>query len=111
MHKDTLEKANDAVRAGDHETFLSFCTDDTEWNFVGDQVLQGKEAVRQYLAKAYVEPPKFEMNTMIEEGDMLTAVGHISLLEDGKWNGYSACDVWEFREGKMAKLRAFVIPD
>jgi len=33
-HKATLEKANAAVGSGDHEGFLSFCTEDTKWTFV-----------------------------------------------------------------------------
>jgi hypothetical protein len=43
---------------------LSFCTDDTEWTFVGDKTLKGKEAVRQWMATTYIEPPKslFNMN-------------------------------------------------
>lgn len=45
-NKAILEKANEALTAGDYEKFLSFCTDDTVWTFVGDQTLRGKEAVR-----------------------------------------------------------------
>ena len=44
-NKIILEKANEAVTNGDNEGFLSFCTDDTEWTFVGDKTLCGKEAV------------------------------------------------------------------
>jgi hypothetical protein len=29
------------------------CTDDTEWTFVGDKTLKGKEAVRQYKEYPY----------------------------------------------------------
>ncbi|MCC5647473.1 hypothetical protein LC607_32110 [Nostoc sp. CHAB 5824] len=38
---------------------MSFCADDTQWTFVGDKTLQGKEAVRQWMATTYIEPPKF----------------------------------------------------
>jgi uncharacterized protein (TIGR02246 family) len=55
-NKAILEKANAAVTNGDYESFLSFCTEDTEWTFLGDQTLQGKEAVRKYMATAYLEP-------------------------------------------------------
>jgi ketosteroid isomerase-like protein len=109
-NKEILVNANAAVTAGDHEGFLSFCTEDTEWIFVGEQTLRGKEAVRQYMKKAYVEPPKFVVETLIAEGDYLTALGKISLKnEDGKMVDYSYCDVWRFRDGKMAELKAFVI--
>ena len=109
-NKAILEKANAAVTAGDNEGFLSFCTDDTEWTFVGDQSLRGKEAVRQYMAKAYVEPPKFMVEHFIAEGEFVTAIGTISMKnEDGKMVDYAYCDVWRFRDGKMAALKAFVI--
>ena len=109
-NKTTLEKANAAITKGNHEEFLQYCTDDTHWTFVGDQVLQGKEAVRQYIAKAYIEPPIFDVKNLIAENDFVTAIGNISLKdENGKTTHYSYCDVWRFRDGKMAELTAFVI--
>ncbi len=109
-NKEILKKANKAVSEGDNEGFLSFCTEDTEWTFVGEQTLQGKEAVRQYMAKAYIEPPKFMVENLIAENDFVTAIGKISMKdESGKMTHYSYCDVWRFRDGKMAELKAFVI--
>lgn len=109
-NKAILEKANVAITEGNNEGFLSFCTEDTEWTFVGDKTLKGKEAVRQYMAKAYLEPPKFMVETLVEEGDYVTAIGRISMKdEDGKMIDYAYCDVWRFRDGKMAELKAFVI--
>lgn len=109
-NKAILEKANAAITEGNYEAFLSFCTDDTVWTFVGDRVLQGKEAVRQYMATAYVEPPKFMVENLIVEGDFVTAIGKISMKnEAGIMIDYSYCDVWRFRDGKMAVLKAFVI--
>lgn len=109
-NKAILDKANSAVTDGDNEGFLSFCTDDTKWVFVGDKTLRGKEAVRQYMATAYVEPPKFIVENLIAEGEFVTALGKISMRnEDGKIVNYSYCDVWRFHNGKMAELKAFVI--
>ncbi|MGV3585675.1 MAG: nuclear transport factor 2 family protein [Adhaeribacter sp.] len=109
-NKVILEKANAAITKGDNEGFLFFCTDDTEWTFVGDQILRGKEAVRRYMATAYLEPPKFMVENLIAEGDFVTALGKIRLKDsDGKMADYSYCDVWRFRNGKMAELKAFVI--
>ena len=109
-NKAILEKANAAITQGDYEGFLSFCTDDTEWTFVGDKTLRGKEAVRQWMATAYTEPPKFMVANLIAEGDFVTALGNITMKdEDGKEIPYSYCDVWRFRNGKMVELMAFVI--
>jgi uncharacterized protein len=109
-NKAILEAANAAIAEGNNEGFLSFCTDDTEWTFVGDKTLRGKEAVRQWMATTYVEPPKFMVAHLIAEGDFVTALGNITLKdEDGKAADYSYCDVWRFRGDKIVKLRAFVI--
>lgn len=109
-NKAILKKANAAISKGDNEGFLEFCTTDTNWIFVGDQVLQGKEAVRQWMATAYIDPPKFDVKNLIAENDFVTALGHITMTnEDGKAVRYPYCDVWRFRGGKMAELMAFVI--
>lgn len=109
-NKAILEKANAAISKGDNEGFLSQCTEETIWTFVGDKMLKGKEAVRQWMRTAYVEPPKFNVENLIEEDDFVIAVGTISMNgEDGKIADYSYCDVWRFRNGKMDELKAFVI--
>ncbi|HSU50861.1 MAG TPA: nuclear transport factor 2 family protein [Segetibacter sp.] len=109
-NKAVLEKANAAIMRGDNEGYLSHCTEDTNWEFVGDRMLQGKEAVRQWMATTYVEPPKFSVENLIAEGDFVTAIGKISMKdENGETASYSYCDVWRFRDGKMAGVKAFVI--
>jgi len=111
-NKKTLIEANAAVTVGDYEGFLSFCTDDTEWDFVGDRILTGKEAVRKYMAATYIEPPTFRVEYLIAEGELVTVTGTISLKDaDGKTTDYQYCDIWRFRDGKMAALKAFVIEE
>ena len=109
-NKATLEKANEAITNGDNEGFLTFCTEDTVWNFVGDKILRGKEAVRKWMATEYLEPPKFMVSNLIAEGDFVIALGRITMRrEDGSLAQYAYSDVWRFVNGKMAELKAFVI--
>ncbi|SFM88611.1 Ketosteroid isomerase-related protein [Chitinophaga sp. YR627] len=109
-NKETLLKANACVSKGDNEGFLSFCTEDIRYEFVGDTVLQGKESVRAYMKKAYTAPPEFDVENLIADADFVTAIGKISMNdESGKRIDYSYCDVWRFQDGKMADLKAFVI--
>ena len=110
QHKAILEEGNAAIDEGNYEGFLSFCTDDTLWTFVGDRTLEGKEAVRQWMAAEYVEPPRNTVTNLIAEGDFLTAIGEIVVKDkDGKVTTSSYCDIWRFHGGKIAELRAFVI--
>ena len=109
-NKAILEAANAAIAQGNNEGFLSFCTDDTEWTFVGDRTLKGKAAVRQWMVTEYVEPPLNIVANLIAEGDFVTALGDITIKdEDGKAAHYSYCDIWRFRGDKMVELKAFVI--
>jgi uncharacterized protein (TIGR02246 family) len=109
-NKATLARANAAIAAGDYEGFLAFCTDDTLWTFVGDRTLRGKDAVRRWMAEEYTQPPRFDVHRMIAEDDVLTALGEITLPDgEGGTRRHLYCDVWRFRDGKMAELHAFVI--
>lgn len=91
-------------------TMASELSKDTEWTFVGDITLKGKEAVRQWMAENYIEPPKFDVKNLITENDFVTAIGEIEIAnKNGTTGHYSYCDVWRFRDGKMAGLMAFVI--
>jgi len=109
-NKATLLKANTAISKGDNEGFLEHCTDDTKWIFVGDITLNGKEAVRKWMAENYVEPPQFNVEKLIAGEDYVIAMGTITLKDkDGKATMYSYCDVWQFRDGKMAELKAYVV--
>jgi ketosteroid isomerase-like protein len=109
-NKQVLEKANAAITKGDYEGFLSYCTEDTVWNFVGEQVLNGKDALREYMAKVYAEPPKFRVESLVAEGEFVIAVGTIKLKNaDGLPVDYAYCDVWRLRDGKLHELKAFVV--
>ena len=101
-NKAILVEGNAAIAEGNNEGFLSHCAEDTEWTFVGDKTLKGKEAVRQWMATTYLEPPQFMVNNLIAEGDFLTALGEITMKdEDGKAARYSYCDIWRFRGDKI----------
>lgn len=110
-NKAILQQANAAIARGDHEGFLSHCTEETQWVFVGDRTLSGKEAVRQYMKEAYLEPPTFTVAQLIAEGDVVVALGEIRLKEpSGAYSQFAYCDVWRIRDGKLAELKAFVVP-
>ncbi|MCQ9636377.1 nuclear transport factor 2 family protein [Chryseobacterium sp. WG23] len=110
-NKEILEKANSAISKGDYEDFLAFCTDDVIWTFVGDQILRGKEEVRQYMAKTYLKPPNFSVEIIVAESEFVTAVGKIRVKnKNGQSSDHSYCDIWRFENKKMAELTAFVVP-
>lgn len=108
--KAVLREANAAIDRGDTEAFLSHCPDDLQWTAVGEMTLSGKDAVRKWMATAYLTPPKYTVDEMIAEGDSLVAIGEIMAEDDdGRSVPHLYCDVWRLRSGKLAALRAFVI--
>jgi len=109
-NKATLLKANALVTAGNNDGFLSYCTEDVRWTFVGDQTLEGKEAVRTYMKETYTTPPILNVEELIAEGDFVNVLGKISMKDQiGKLVDYAYCDVWRFQDDKMAELKAFVV--
>ena len=109
-HKQILLAGNAAIAAGNNEGFLAFCSDDTEWTFVGDKVLKGKDAVREWMAMEYVVPPQVSVENLIAEGDFLIAQGELRMTDqEGNETPYSYCDLWRFADDKIVELKAFVV--
>ncbi|WP_244428741.1 nuclear transport factor 2 family protein [Flavobacterium sp. B17] len=105
-----LHTANAFVLKGDYESFLTYCTSDTKWVFVGERILHGKEEVRAYMKEFYIEPPVFDVELTIEDGDFVTVSGNIRLKnKTGNYEHFNYCDIWRFEDGKIAELKAFVI--
>lgn len=109
-NKSTLQRANAAVAAGDNEGFLACCTDDIVWTTVGGESVRGKDAVRRLMQESYRQPPRFTVEALIGDGDMVVAIGEIEAVGDeGQTTRNAYSDVWRFRDGRMAELRAFVV--
>ncbi|MCH5719087.1 nuclear transport factor 2 family protein [Niabella hibiscisoli] len=110
-NKEILLRANAEIDKGNYEGFLEYCTDDTRWIFVGEQTLQGKAAVLKYMKDAYLQPPRVTVENFVVEGDYLIVYGTIALLNEAQnWVDYGYCDAWRLEDGKLAELKAYVVP-
>ena len=111
-NKAIVEKVNAAFAEGSTEGFLAFCAEDVAWTMVGDTTVQGKDAIRQWMASmGPMEPPQLTVHNVIAEGDFVTAYGDMTMKDkDGKVVPYAYCDIYHFRDEKIVELRAFVIP-
>jgi uncharacterized protein (TIGR02246 family) len=108
-HRDVIERINAAFARNDVEGFLVYCTEDFVWTMVGEAPLEGKEAIRQWMAAAPTEAPVFSVDTLVVDGDVVVAQGEMTMVENGEPTAYSYCDVWRFRGRQAAELKAFVI--
>jgi uncharacterized protein len=111
-HKAIVAKVNAAFAEGSTEGFLAFCAEDVAWTMVGDTTVQGKDAIRQWMASmGPMEPPQLTVHNVIAEGDFVTAYGDMTMQDkDGKLVPYAYCDIYRFRGDTIVELRAFVIP-
>jgi len=109
-NKEIVEKVNASFAEGGVEGFLSFCADDVTWTMIGNKTTKGKQAIREWMASMDMEPPAFTVENVIAEGDFVTAYGDMTMKEkDGKIVPYSFCDIYRFRNGKIAEMNSFVI--
>jgi len=109
-NKEIVAKADAAFAKGNIEGFLSLCAEDVEWTMVGEKVVKGKGAIRQWLESMKSEPPKLTVGKVIAEGDFAAAYGDMTMKDkDGKIIPFSYCDVYRFRDDKIVELRSFVV--
>ena len=109
--KEIVQQINDGFRANDLEKVLSFCTDDLVWTMVGDTTVQGKDAIRKWMASMNPQPPQFTIQSAVAEGEFVITRGDMTMPD--KKNGasipYTFCDIYRFAGDKVAELTAFVI--
>jgi len=110
QNKNIVAKVNAAFAENNLEGFLSFCAEDVKWTMIGSKTVNGKDAVRQWMASMDFEPPQFTVDNVIAEGDFVAAYGDMTMKEkDGRTAPYSYCDIYRFHGDKIVELRSFVI--
>ncbi len=78
---------------------------------VGDTTTKGKDAIRQWMSSMKgAEAPTFTVKSLIADGDFVAAYGDMTMKDENKTDVlYSYCDLYRFRNGKIAELRSWVI--
>lgn len=111
--KEIVDKVNAAFAENDMEAFLAFCADNVEWTMVGDVTKRGKDSIRQWMAGMNAAPPKFDVEQVIAEGDFVVCYGDMTMKDEKDEQKtdvpYSYCDLYRFRDGKIAELRSWVM--
>lgn len=109
LNKSIVEKVNSAFADNNLEGFLSLCADEIEWTIIGEKRVKGKEAIRSWLESMEVEPPKFTVDTVIAEGELVAAHGRMTMKDkNGKTAPYAYCDIYRIRSNKVVELISFV---
>lgn len=111
-YKEIVQKVNDAFTTGNTAAFIDLCADDVVWAIHGDQTINGKDALIEFMKTMEGhEPPKFSVDILIADGDSAMATGGMTMEEEPGCEGaYQYCDIYRFNgDDKIAELRTFVV--
>lgn len=111
-NKTTVERYIDGFNALDHALILSCLTDDVEWIMPGTFHHVGKDAFDKEIENdAFEGKPVVAITRMTEENDVVIAEGTVmATKKGGEKLPLVFCDVFEMRDGKIAKLIGFIAP-
>ncbi len=109
-YKSIVDKINKTFDNNDTEAFLSYCADDIVWIMPGDKTYNGKESIRQMMSNMQGEPPQFTIKDLISENDLVVCRGDMKMKDkEGITKDYVFCDVYRFKEQKIAELTSYII--
>lgn len=109
-YKVIIEEVNTSFAKNNLEGFLAHCAEDVKWTMVGEMTTTGKDAIRQWMGKTDMEPPKITTDKIIVEGEFATAYGDMTMKDkEGKTVPYSFCDIYHFEGDKIVEIKAFVV--
>lgn len=110
-HEKIVTEINDAFTRNDMQAFLAHCHEDVTWTMVGDATNKGKQTILEWMSSVPdMQPPTFSVTEMISNDDSVVCYGDMTMNDKGKeGDPYSYCDIYHFRDGKVAELRSFVV--
>ncbi len=111
-NKEIVNQINDAFANSDVESFLTHCTENVVWHMYGDQSIEGKENIRQFMKshEGPSDPPVFVIDNVFGEGDRVACDGGMTMkTADGNyWKG-RYCDLYIFEGGKVKEMRSYIV--
>ncbi len=109
-NKAIVEEVNKTFDNNDTEAFLSYCAEDILWIMPGSNTYKGKESIRRMMKNYSKEPPAFVIKNLIAENDLVMCNGDMKMKDkDDKLSDYVFCDVYRFKEQKIAELTSYII--
>ena len=109
--KQTVAHYLDGFNRGDHAQILACLTDDVEWDIPGMFQVHGKAAFDKEIEnEAFVGRPTITTTRLVEEGDVVVAEGTArAQKKTGGELNVRFCDVFLFRDGRVAKLTSYLM--
>ena len=109
-NKSVVDKVNKTFDDNDTEAFLSYCAEDIVWVMPGNKTYKGKESIREMMKDHLNQPPMFTIKNVIAENDLVMCNGDMKMKDKkGNLSDYAFCDVYLFKEQKIAELTSYII--
>ena len=102
----------EGFRRSDHEAVLACLTDDVVWDLPGFKHLEGKAAFDDEIENpAFEGSPALTVDRLVEEGDVVVAVGTGSTTRvGGQSMAFAFCDVFTFDGPLVRRVESYVVP-
>jgi hypothetical protein len=103
-----------AFSGGKFDKVYPFLTEETQWNIVGENILQGKAAITQFCERtaAYFS----EVVTVFTMSNLVVGENHVAIdgeaefiTKDGKRSKIQSCDVYRFESGMLQQINSYCI--
>jgi ketosteroid isomerase-like protein len=107
----TVHDYMEGFRRADHARVLACLTDDVEWVVPGMFQARGQQDFENHIVDEGFRPnPDIVITRVIESGDVLVAEGRVRTERtDGAVVNLLFCDVFEMRDGRIAKLTSYLM--
>jgi ketosteroid isomerase-like protein len=101
----------EGFRKTDREQILSLLSDDIVWKIPGAFEIQGKSAFDGHIVdEGFRSNPDISVERLIEGVDVVVAEGTVRAERtDGTSLHLAYCDVFEMRDGKIARLTSYLM--
>lgn len=111
-HTRVVELYMQAFAESDHETVLSCLTEDVQWEVPGTFQLAGRAAFDAEMQNpAFVGTPHITIVRVLDAGAVVVAEGTVETQrQDGERLTLRFCDVFDMRDGKIARLTSYLMP-
>jgi ketosteroid isomerase-like protein len=110
--KQLVETYFEGFRRSDHAAILACLTDDVVWDLPGFKHLEGKDAFDGEIENdAFEGSPSLDVDRLIEEGDVVVAVGSGGARrKGGEAFRFAFSDVFTFRDGLVCRVESYLVP-